>query len=72
MPNLAKIKKERLKNDIRIGIWIHPDPSLLPIKGHHVYTHPCVSFNQHMKPCTWSRELPSSLFMMLVIYSSHV
>jgi hypothetical protein len=24
MPNLAKIKKERLKNDIRIGIWIHP------------------------------------------------
>ena len=24
MPNLAKIKKERLKNDIRIGIRIHP------------------------------------------------
>jgi hypothetical protein len=24
IPNLAKIKKEQLKNDIRIGIRIHP------------------------------------------------
>jgi hypothetical protein len=28
IPNLAKIKKERLKNDIWIGIRIHPYPEL--------------------------------------------